>query len=49
MNPFNIEIIVAYAPTVQGTEDEIDNFYNSLDNAKAQCKSPKIFLSLYET
>lgn len=41
VNLFNIAIIVIYAPTVQCTEEEIDNFYDALDNLKALCKSQK--------
>lgn len=43
--PFNIGIIVVYAPTAQGMEEEIDKFRRLLDNAKIQCKS----LSSWET
>lgn len=34
---FNIAIIVSYAPTAQ-EQEEIDNFYSSLDEVKAQWK-----------
>ena len=31
-----------YAPTAESTEGEIDIFYETLENAKAQCKSDEI-------
>lgn len=34
---FNIAIIVSYTPTAQ-EQEEIDNFYRSLDKVKAQWK-----------
>ncbi|XP_071944773.1 uncharacterized protein [Antedon mediterranea] len=40
--PFNISIIVVYAPTADSTDEEIDNFYATLDQAKSQCKSDEI-------
>ncbi|XP_071947472.1 uncharacterized protein [Antedon mediterranea] len=40
--PFNISIIVVYAPTADCTDEEIDNFYATLDQAKSQCKSDEI-------
>lgn len=36
--PFNIAIVVVYAPSAENTEEEIDRFYNSLGNAKTLCK-----------
>ncbi len=40
--PFNISFIVVYAPTADSTEEEIDAFYETLQEAKAQCKSDEI-------
>ena len=34
--PFNISIIVVYAPTYDCNEEEIEMFYDNLDMAKAQ-------------
>jgi len=31
-----------YAPTAESTEEEIDIFYETLEKAKAQCKSYEI-------
>ena len=31
-----------YAPTAESTEEEIDIFYETLEEAKAQCKSDEI-------
>ena len=42
--PFNISIIVVYAPTSDCNEEEIDMFYDNLDMAKAQCKSQEIII-----
>ena len=42
--PFNISIIVVYAPTSESTEDDIESFYDNLDTAKAHCKSHEIIL-----
>ena len=41
-HPFNISIIVVYAPTAESTEEEIDIFYETLGNAKTQCESDEI-------
>lgn len=40
--PFNISIIIVCAPTSDSSEQEMDQFYNTLDNAKLQCKSQEI-------
>ncbi|MCH9665805.1 MAG: hypothetical protein K0U41_08180 [Gammaproteobacteria bacterium] len=40
--PFNISLIVVYAPTSDSTDEESDKFYDTLDMAKAQCKSQEI-------
>ncbi|XP_072021160.1 craniofacial development protein 2-like [Amphiura filiformis] len=42
--PFNISVIVVYAPTAESTEEEIDAFYDKLEEAKSQCKSDEIQL-----
>ncbi|MGX9987587.1 reverse transcriptase domain-containing protein [Soonwooa purpurea] len=42
--PFNIAIIVVYAPTAQSNDEEIDTFYTTLDNARAQLKSQEIII-----
>ena len=42
--PFNIVVIQAYAPTTGADDDEIDNFYEKLDTAKAQCKSQDVII-----
>ena len=41
-NPFNITIIVVYAPTTGSTEEEIDAFYETLEEAKSQCKPNEV-------
>ncbi|XP_072037260.1 craniofacial development protein 2-like [Amphiura filiformis] len=33
--PFNISVIVVYAPTAESTEEEIDAFYDKLEEAKS--------------
>ena len=37
-------IIVAYAPTSDSTEEEVDKFYETLELAKGQCKSQDIII-----
>ena len=39
---FNITIIVVYAPMTGSTEEEIDVFYKTLEEAKSQCKPNKV-------
>lgn len=39
---FNISIVNAYTLTEQSMVGEIDKFYCTLDNAKAQCKLQEI-------
>lgn len=46
MKPFNISIIIAYAPVVLSTEEEIKQFYCTLDNEKAISKKLQ---SVWET
>ena len=41
-NLFNITIIVVYAPTTGSTEEEIDAFYKTLEEAKSQCKPNEV-------
>lgn len=41
-NPFNISITVVYMPIAQSTEEEINKFYNTLENTKSQCKQQEI-------
>ena len=40
--PFNISIIVVYAPTSESTDEDIDTFYENLGEVKSQCKSNEI-------
>ena len=42
--PFNISIIIVYAPTSDCNEEEIAMFYDNLDMAKAQYKSQEIII-----
>lgn len=39
--PFNISIVIIYAPTVHKTE-ETEKYYCTFDNDRAQCKSREI-------
>ena len=41
-NPFNITIIVVYASMTGSTEEEIDAFYKTLEEAKSQCKPNEV-------
>lgn len=43
-NPFNIFIIMVYAPTSDGTDEEIEEFYDTHDKAKTRCKSREIII-----
>ncbi|XP_042862524.1 craniofacial development protein 2-like [Penaeus japonicus] len=43
-SPFNISIILVYAPTSDSSEDDIDKFYETLEEAKGQCKSQEIII-----
>ena len=38
----DIAIIQAYAPTTASIEEEIDEFYDTLEKAKKQCKSADV-------
>ena len=42
--PFDINIIQAYAPTSERDDDEVDEFYDGLDEAVDQCKSHEIII-----
>jgi len=42
--PFNVCIIQAYAPTADSSEEDIEDFYGQLDQAKKQCKSQDILI-----
>ena len=37
--PFDIAIIQVYAPTADKSDEEIDQFYEQLEEAKIKCKS----------
>ena len=41
-HPFNLAIIVVYAPTAESTGEETDDFYETLEEAKSQCRTSKI-------
>ena len=41
-NSFNIAIIVVYAQMTGSTEEEIDAFYETLEEAKSQCKPNEV-------
>ena len=40
--PFDISILQVYAPTTDAEDGDIDNFYEEIDSAVAQCKSQDI-------
>ena len=40
--PFNLSIIQVYVPTSASSEEEIDAFYNDLDDAYKQCGSQEM-------
>jgi len=42
--PFDISIIQVYAPTSEASDNEIEDFYEKLDAAKAQCKSQEVII-----
>ena len=42
--PFNISIIQVYAPTIDADEEEMEKFYDQINNVKAQCKSQDIVI-----
>lgn len=35
---FHITIVVVYASTTQSTEEDVKEFYRTLENTTAQCK-----------
>ena len=41
---FNINVIQVYAPTAQSEDEEIERFYDDLDNARRQCKSQEVVI-----
>ncbi|XP_012941986.1 craniofacial development protein 2, partial [Aplysia californica] len=43
-SPFDTTIIQAYAPTSESTEDEIEKFYDEINQAKTHCKSQDIVI-----
>ena len=42
--PFNVCSIQAYASTVDSSEEDIEDFYGQVDQAKKQCKSQEILI-----
>ena len=42
--PFDISIIIVYAPTSESSEEEIVAFYNNLEEAKSHCRSQEIVI-----
>ena len=40
----NISIIMVYAPTGESTEEELEELYECLENAKAQCKAQELLI-----
>ena len=40
--PFNLSILQVYAPTSASSEEEIEAFYNDLDDAYKQCDSQEM-------
>ena len=45
-SPFNINLIVAYAPTADADESVLEMFYETLDNLYKNCKSQEINILL---
>lgn len=41
-SPFNVNIIVVYAPTAEAEDIDIENLYNFLDEVYTYCKSTEI-------
>lgn len=41
-NPFNVSIIQVYAPTSDADDEEVEKFYETVDEAYCQCKSADI-------
>ena len=44
--PINVNIIQAYAPTTESTEEEIEKFYEDLNKAKLQCKNHEVIITM---
>ena len=42
--PFNLSIIQVYAPTAESSEEDIDDFYEQLEQAMDQCKSQEVII-----
>ena len=40
--PFNICIIQVYAPAADSSEEDVEYFYNKLDQGETDCKSQDI-------
>ena len=45
-HPFNMNIIQVYAPTSERPEEEVDLFYDQMEDAIKQCKSQDIIITL---
>ena len=43
-SPFDLFIIQVYAPNSDSSEEEIEKFYDTLDEAKRQCRSQYIII-----
>ena len=43
-HPFNMNFIQVYAPTTESSEEEVDEFYEELEEAWIQCKSQEVTL-----
>ena len=44
----NISIIMVYPPTGKSTEEELEEFYECLENAKAQCKAQELLIIIWD-
>jgi len=42
--PFNLSIIIVYAPTSESEEEEINKFYETVEKARSQCKSQEVII-----
>ena len=45
-HPFNINIIQVYAPTQEGSEDDVDEFYETIADVQKQSKSQEIMVTM---
>lgn len=43
IKPLNVSIIAVYALAAQDTEEEVDDFYNTMEKFMVQCKTHKGF------